>query len=129
MVMIDVYTVYTARVTPLGAMKFYLCVILTFLIINVEWIDNVLDCSTVTKLICADQCSHRCKGPKPIDCCNGDCAGGCTGPYASECFVSKRAFVYVILLYTVYVIWSSVFACVIYFCNNIPINTFKTSLQ
>ncbi|PWA32047.1 hypothetical protein CCH79_00020389 [Gambusia affinis] len=41
----------------------------------------------VTKLLCAEQCSRRCRGPKPIDCCNEHCAGGCTGPRATDCLV------------------------------------------
>ncbi|XP_028818310.1 epidermal growth factor receptor isoform X3 [Denticeps clupeoides] len=49
------------------------------------WGPGPENCQTFTKLICADQCSRRCKGPKPIDCCNEQCAGGCTGPYATDC--------------------------------------------
>ncbi|XP_042566103.1 epidermal growth factor receptor isoform X2 [Clupea harengus] len=53
------------------------------------WAPGPENCQTMTKLICADQCSRRCKGPKPSDCCNEHCAGGCTGPYASQCFACK----------------------------------------
>uniref|UniRef100_A0A8C1VUB4 Receptor protein-tyrosine kinase n=1 Tax=Cyprinus carpio TaxID=7962 RepID=A0A8C1VUB4_CYPCA len=38
-------------------------------------------------VICAEQCSGRCKGPKPIDCCNEHCAAGCTGPRPTDCLV------------------------------------------
>lgn len=43
---------------------------------------------SVTKLLCAEQCSWRCRGPKPVDCCNEHCAAGCTGPRATDCLVS-----------------------------------------
>lgn len=43
---------------------------------------------SVTKLRCAEQCSRRCRGPKPSDCCNLHCAAGCTGPDANQCLVS-----------------------------------------
>uniref|UniRef100_A0A3Q0SJS4 Receptor protein-tyrosine kinase n=1 Tax=Amphilophus citrinellus TaxID=61819 RepID=A0A3Q0SJS4_AMPCI len=45
----------------------------------------------LTKLLCAEQCSWRCRGPKPIDCCNEHCAAGCTGPRAIDC-LACRAF-------------------------------------
>ncbi|KAL2085432.1 hypothetical protein ACEWY4_018752 [Coilia grayii] len=53
------------------------------------WAPGPENCQTMTKLICADQCPHRCKGPKPNDCCNSECAGGCTGPYATDCFACR----------------------------------------
>uniref|UniRef100_A0A8C1VVZ9 Receptor protein-tyrosine kinase n=1 Tax=Cyprinus carpio TaxID=7962 RepID=A0A8C1VVZ9_CYPCA len=40
-------------------------------------------------VICAEQCSGRCKGPKPIDCCNEHCAAGCTGPRPTDCLACK----------------------------------------
>uniref|UniRef100_A0A7N8XZF4 Receptor protein-tyrosine kinase n=1 Tax=Mastacembelus armatus TaxID=205130 RepID=A0A7N8XZF4_9TELE len=43
----------------------------------------------VTRLLCAEQCSRRCRGPKPIDCCNEHCAAGCTGPRATECLACR----------------------------------------
>uniref|UniRef100_A0A673K1W0 Receptor protein-tyrosine kinase n=1 Tax=Sinocyclocheilus rhinocerous TaxID=307959 RepID=A0A673K1W0_9TELE len=43
----------------------------------------------LTKVICAEQCSGRCKGPKPIDCCNEHCAAGCTGPKPTDCLACK----------------------------------------
>ncbi|KAG9355864.1 hypothetical protein JZ751_000706 [Albula glossodonta] len=46
---------------------------------------------TVTKLNCAEQCSRRCKGPRPVDCCNEHCASGCTGPRPTDC-LACRAF-------------------------------------
>lgn len=44
----------------------------------------------VTKLNCAQQCSKRCRGPSPSDCCNEHCAAGCTGPRATDCLVRTR---------------------------------------
>ncbi|CAG05345.1 unnamed protein product [Tetraodon nigroviridis] len=43
----------------------------------------------VTKLQCAEQCSRRCRGPKPSDCCNRHCAAGCTGPQADQCLACR----------------------------------------
>ena len=45
----------------------------------------------VTKVICAEQCSGRCKGPRPNDCCNEYCAAGCVGPRPTDCLVSLPA--------------------------------------
>ncbi|KAJ0011945.1 hypothetical protein NQD34_012920 [Periophthalmus magnuspinnatus] len=42
-----------------------------------------------TKLNCAQQCSKRCKGPSPSDCCNEHCAAGCTGPRATDCLACR----------------------------------------
>ncbi|XP_058869928.1 epidermal growth factor receptor-like isoform X3 [Acipenser ruthenus] len=55
------------------------------------WAPGPDDCQTLTRLICADQCSGRCKGPKPSDCCNDHCAAGCTGPRPTHC-LACRAF-------------------------------------
>uniref|UniRef100_A0A4W6C3Y0 receptor protein-tyrosine kinase n=1 Tax=Lates calcarifer TaxID=8187 RepID=A0A4W6C3Y0_LATCA len=44
---------------------------------------------TVTKLNCAQQCSKRCKGPSPSDCCNEHCAAGCTGPRPTDCLACR----------------------------------------
>uniref|UniRef100_A0A6Q2Z0F8 Receptor protein-tyrosine kinase n=1 Tax=Esox lucius TaxID=8010 RepID=A0A6Q2Z0F8_ESOLU len=44
---------------------------------------------SVTKLTCPDQCSGRCRGPKPSDCCNEHCAAGCTGPRPTECLACR----------------------------------------
>ena len=44
----------------------------------------------VTKLNCAEQCSKRCKGPSPSDCCNEHCAAGCTGPRPTNCLVRNK---------------------------------------
>lgn len=38
---------------------------------------------------CAQQCSKRCNGPTPSDCCNEHCAAGCTGPRATDCLVRE----------------------------------------
>uniref|UniRef100_A0A4W5P002 Receptor protein-tyrosine kinase n=1 Tax=Hucho hucho TaxID=62062 RepID=A0A4W5P002_9TELE len=46
----------------------------------------------LTKLTCAEQCSGRCRGPKPSDCCNEHCAAGCTGPRPTECLAACRDF-------------------------------------
>ncbi|XP_030623382.1 epidermal growth factor receptor [Chanos chanos] len=53
------------------------------------WTAAPEDCQTLTKLTCAEQCSRRCKGPKPIDCCNEHCAAGCTGPRPTDCLACR----------------------------------------
>ncbi|XP_030612275.1 melanoma receptor tyrosine-protein kinase-like isoform X2 [Archocentrus centrarchus] len=55
------------------------------------WAAGPEHCQKITKLLCAEQCSWRCRGPKPIDCCNEHCAAGCTGPRAIDC-LACRAF-------------------------------------
>uniref|UniRef100_A0A3B3RXH6 Receptor protein-tyrosine kinase n=1 Tax=Paramormyrops kingsleyae TaxID=1676925 RepID=A0A3B3RXH6_9TELE len=55
------------------------------------WAPGKENCQTLTRLICAEQCSGRCKGPKPSDCCNEYCASGCTGPKSTDC-LACRAF-------------------------------------
>ncbi|KAJ8012241.1 hypothetical protein DPEC_G00066640, partial [Dallia pectoralis] len=53
------------------------------------WAPGPENCQTFTKLNCAQQCSRRCKGPSPSDCCNEHCAAGCTGPRATDCLACR----------------------------------------
>ncbi|XP_053507801.1 epidermal growth factor receptor [Ictalurus furcatus] len=53
------------------------------------WAPGPENCQTFTKLVCAEQCSGRCKGPKPSDCCNEHCASGCTGPRPTDCLACR----------------------------------------
>uniref|UniRef100_A0A9J7Z941 receptor protein-tyrosine kinase n=1 Tax=Cyprinus carpio carpio TaxID=630221 RepID=A0A9J7Z941_CYPCA len=53
------------------------------------WGPSPQNCQKMTRVICAEQCSGRCKGPKPIDCCNEHCAAGCTGPRPTDCLACK----------------------------------------
>ncbi|KAJ8378162.1 hypothetical protein AAFF_G00245480 [Aldrovandia affinis] len=53
------------------------------------WAPGPEHCQTLTRLTCAEQCSRRCKGPKPIDCCNEHCAAGCTGPRPTDCLACR----------------------------------------
>ncbi|KAL0966256.1 hypothetical protein UPYG_G00293030 [Umbra pygmaea] len=55
------------------------------------WAPGPENCQKLTKLICAKQCSKRCNGPSPGDCCNEHCAAGCTGPRPTDC-LACRAF-------------------------------------
>ncbi|XP_022448878.1 epidermal growth factor receptor isoform X1 [Delphinapterus leucas] len=48
------------------------------------------NCQKLTKVICAQQCSGRCRGRSPSDCCHSQCAAGCTGPRESDCLVCRR---------------------------------------
>ncbi|XP_067406463.1 epidermal growth factor receptor isoform X2 [Emydura macquarii macquarii] len=48
------------------------------------------DCQTLTKSICAQQCSGRCRGKEPSDCCHNQCAAGCTGPRESDCLACRK---------------------------------------
>ncbi|XP_028850847.1 receptor tyrosine-protein kinase erbB-3b isoform X2 [Denticeps clupeoides] len=43
-------------------------------------------CQTLTKTVCAPQCNGHCFGPSPQECCDEECAGGCTGPLNTNCF-------------------------------------------
>uniref|UniRef100_A0A8C7IG69 receptor protein-tyrosine kinase n=1 Tax=Oncorhynchus kisutch TaxID=8019 RepID=A0A8C7IG69_ONCKI len=64
---------------------------------TIQWLDIVNSNSKpnmqlpepMTKLNCAQQCSKRCKGPSPIDCCNEHCAAGCTGPRPTDCLACR----------------------------------------
>uniref|UniRef100_A0A3Q1AYS3 Receptor protein-tyrosine kinase n=1 Tax=Amphiprion ocellaris TaxID=80972 RepID=A0A3Q1AYS3_AMPOC len=53
------------------------------------WASGPQNCQTLTKLNCAQQCSKRCKGPSPSDCCNEHCAAGCTGPRPTDCLACR----------------------------------------
>uniref|UniRef100_A0A3B3BS16 receptor protein-tyrosine kinase n=1 Tax=Oryzias melastigma TaxID=30732 RepID=A0A3B3BS16_ORYME len=53
------------------------------------WAPGPQYCQTFTKLNCAQQCSKRCKGPSPSDCCNEHCAAGCTGPRPTDCLACR----------------------------------------
>ncbi|KAF7647147.1 hypothetical protein LDENG_00176900 [Lucifuga dentata] len=53
------------------------------------WAPGPENCQTLTKLNCAKQCSRRCKGPSPSDCCNEHCAAGCTGPRPADCLACR----------------------------------------
>ncbi|XP_072296981.1 epidermal growth factor receptor [Eucyclogobius newberryi] len=53
------------------------------------WAAGAQNCQTFTKLNCAQQCSKRCRGPSPSDCCNEHCAAGCTGPRATDCLACR----------------------------------------
>ncbi|KAL6103913.1 egfr [Pungitius sinensis] len=53
------------------------------------WAPGPQNCQILTKLNCAQQCSKRCKGPSPNDCCNEHCAAGCTGPRATDCLACR----------------------------------------
>ncbi|XP_075777832.1 epidermal growth factor receptor isoform X1 [Pelodiscus sinensis] len=48
------------------------------------------NCQTLTKVICAQQCSGRCRGRVPSDCCHNQCAAGCTGPRESDCLACRK---------------------------------------
>ncbi|XP_037131612.1 epidermal growth factor receptor [Syngnathus acus] len=53
------------------------------------WAPGPQNCQTLTKLNCAQQCSKRCRGPSPSDCCNEHCAAGCTGPRPTDCLACR----------------------------------------
>uniref|UniRef100_A0A8D2L3L3 Receptor protein-tyrosine kinase n=2 Tax=Varanus komodoensis TaxID=61221 RepID=A0A8D2L3L3_VARKO len=54
------------------------------------WGSGIENCQTFTKVDCAAQCSGRCKGRLPSDCCHTQCAAGCTGPKESDCLACRR---------------------------------------
>uniref|UniRef100_A0A8B9T409 Receptor protein-tyrosine kinase n=1 Tax=Anas platyrhynchos TaxID=8839 RepID=A0A8B9T409_ANAPL len=53
-------------------------------------LDFASNLSTLTKVICAQQCSGRCRGKVPSDCCHNQCAAGCTGPRESDCLACRK---------------------------------------
>ncbi|XP_061660769.1 melanoma receptor tyrosine-protein kinase-like isoform X4 [Syngnathoides biaculeatus] len=53
------------------------------------WAAGPQQCQKFTKRSCAQQCSRRCRGPEPADCCNEHCAAGCTGPRATDCLACR----------------------------------------
>uniref|UniRef100_A0A3Q3RBV8 Receptor protein-tyrosine kinase n=1 Tax=Monopterus albus TaxID=43700 RepID=A0A3Q3RBV8_MONAL len=53
------------------------------------WAPGPQNCQTLTKLNCAQQCSKRCRGSSPSDCCNEHCAAGCTGPRPTQCLACR----------------------------------------
>ncbi|XP_059183124.1 melanoma receptor tyrosine-protein kinase-like [Centropristis striata] len=53
------------------------------------WAAGPDHCQRFTRLQCAEQCSRRCRGPKPSDCCNEHCAAGCSGPRATDCLACR----------------------------------------
>lgn len=54
------------------------------------WGPGPENCQRFTKLICAPQCSQRCRGRMPDACCHSHCASGCTGPRESDCLACRR---------------------------------------
>ncbi|XP_041816926.1 melanoma receptor tyrosine-protein kinase [Chelmon rostratus] len=54
------------------------------------WAAGPDHCQRFTRLQCAEQCSRRCRGPKPTDCCHEHCAAGCTGPRAADCLACRE---------------------------------------
>ncbi|XP_034957242.2 epidermal growth factor receptor isoform X1 [Zootoca vivipara] len=54
------------------------------------WAAGLENCQTITKVDCAAQCSGRCKGRLPSDCCHTQCAAGCTGPRESDCLACRK---------------------------------------
>ncbi|XP_061614431.1 melanoma receptor tyrosine-protein kinase-like isoform X10 [Phyllopteryx taeniolatus] len=53
------------------------------------WAAGPQHCQKFTKRSCAQQCSRRCRGPEPGDCCNEHCAAGCVGPRATDCLACR----------------------------------------
>ncbi|XP_072431767.1 epidermal growth factor receptor isoform X1 [Chiloscyllium punctatum] len=54
------------------------------------WGPGLENCQKFTKKICAQQCSGRCRGKNPSDCCHTQCAAGCTGPREYDCLACQR---------------------------------------
>ncbi|XP_042333118.1 epidermal growth factor receptor isoform X2 [Sceloporus undulatus] len=54
------------------------------------WAAGIENCQILTKVDCAAQCSGRCKGRLPSDCCHTQCAAGCTGPKESDCLACRK---------------------------------------
>ncbi|XP_063778519.1 epidermal growth factor receptor [Pseudophryne corroboree] len=54
------------------------------------WSTGPENCQILSKLNCAQQCSRRCRGPMPSDCCHSQCAAGCTGPKEKDCMACRK---------------------------------------
>ncbi|XP_030624452.1 receptor tyrosine-protein kinase erbB-3b [Chanos chanos] len=54
------------------------------------WGPSENQCQTLTKTVCAPQCNGRCFGTSPRECCDMECAGGCTGPLDTDCFACRH---------------------------------------
>ncbi|XP_077125264.1 epidermal growth factor receptor [Ranitomeya variabilis] len=54
------------------------------------WDSGPENCQILTKLDCAQQCSERCRGSAPSDCCHSQCASGCRGPKETDCLACRR---------------------------------------
>ncbi|XP_073534291.1 epidermal growth factor receptor-like [Phyllobates terribilis] len=54
------------------------------------WGSGPESCQILTKLICAQQCPGRCRGPEASDCCHSQCAAGCTGPKETDCLACLK---------------------------------------
>uniref|UniRef100_A0ACB8FU65 Uncharacterized protein n=1 Tax=Sphaerodactylus townsendi TaxID=933632 RepID=A0ACB8FU65_9SAUR len=54
------------------------------------WGPGPENCQKLTRIICAPQCSARCKGREPSDCCHTHCAAGCTGPGDRDCLACRN---------------------------------------
>ncbi|XP_069586274.1 epidermal growth factor receptor [Ranitomeya imitator] len=54
------------------------------------WDSGPENCQILTKLDCAQQCSERCRGTAPSDCCHSQCASGCRGPKETDCLACRR---------------------------------------
>ncbi|KAG9475928.1 hypothetical protein GDO78_002806 [Eleutherodactylus coqui] len=53
------------------------------------WGPGPENCQIFTKLNCAQQCTERCRGPMPSDCCHSQCAAGCVGPKETDCLACR----------------------------------------
>uniref|UniRef100_A0A8C9QZL9 receptor protein-tyrosine kinase n=1 Tax=Scleropages formosus TaxID=113540 RepID=A0A8C9QZL9_SCLFO len=54
------------------------------------WGPGPNNCQILTKTLCALQCSGRCFGTSPSQCCHMECAGGCTGAQNTDCFICRQ---------------------------------------
>ncbi|KAL2104276.1 hypothetical protein ACEWY4_001144 [Coilia grayii] len=50
------------------------------------WGPSAAQCQNMTKTMCALQCNRHCFGSSPRECCDVECAGGCSGPLNTDCF-------------------------------------------
>ncbi|XP_041954117.1 receptor tyrosine-protein kinase erbB-3b isoform X1 [Alosa sapidissima] len=54
------------------------------------WGPSEEQCQKLTKTVCAPQCNGHCFGPSPRECCDVECAGGCSGALNTDCFACHR---------------------------------------
>lgn len=69
----------------------------------------------MTKTVCAPQCNGRCFGRSPGECCHTECAGGCTGPLDTNCFVCPNKHLHYSYLKMKRSLFSLTFICLVLF--------------
>lgn len=82
------FSIVSELVWPWNTHKYFLETCWTALLAVNTYYKCLFFIISVTKTVCAPQCNGRCFGRNPNECCHVECAGGCTGPLDTDCYVS-----------------------------------------